>query len=433
MTSGGAVPAVGAAEAPSPGRLYLWWLVTVLLMVNILNFVDRQSVFILAEDIKRDLALTDTDIGLLGGIAFAVVYATLGVPLARIAELYGRKRVLAAVLFLWSALTALGGFAQNFVQLVATRLGVAAGEAGSTPTAHSLIASHFPEARRGTVLAIFSLGVPLGTMIGLVLAGWINQVASWRVAMIALGLPGILLAIVLLLTVREPPAPIAAVRQQRLGQTMRALWVRPSFRQMAYGQAVYSMGANAAIVFAPAFLMRTYGLDSASTGLSLGIVYGVIGVAGTLIGGVMGDRFGSRDARWRLWLPALVLLAAMPLTLGAWFAPDPSLSVALLAGTKFANLFYFGPIFVALHSIAPIHARGTASAILLFFNSLIGISLGPLITGAASDWLEPAFGIMSLRYALCFVVITQLWAAVHFFLAARSIRADAAAAQAGTA
>lgn len=419
-----------AEPAPLPAsRPYLWWLITVLLLVNILNFVDRQSVFILAEDIKRDLDLTDTDIGLLGGISFAIIYATLGIPLARMAEIYGRKRILAGLLFIWSAMTALGGLAQNFVQLVATRLGVAAGEAGSTPTAHSLISAYFPEHRRGIVLAIFSLGVPLGTMIGLILAGWINQVASWRTAMIVLGLPGIFLAVLLLVTIKEPPSQIEKVREQKLGRTLRELWSRPSFRQMAYGQAVYSMGANAAIVFAPAFLMRTYELNSASTGLFLGVAYGVIGVAGTLIGGAMGDRFGQRDARWRLWLPALVLLAAMPLTLGAWFAPTASTSVALLAGTKFANLFYFGPIFVALHSIAPTHARGTASAVLLFFNSLVGISLGPLAVGLLSDWLQPSFGQMSLRYALCFVVVTQLWAAVHFFIAARSIRQDAAAAK----
>lgn len=425
-----AAAADDSAASQRPGRLYLWWLMAVLLMVNIVNFVDRQSVFILAEDIKRDLSLSDTHIGLLGGLAFAVVYSTLGIPLARIAEMYGRTRVLSLLLVIWSALTALGGLAQNFLQLAATRLGVAAGEAGSTPAAHSLISSYFPEARRGFVLAVFSLGVPLGTMIGLVLAGWISQVASWRVAMFALGLPGILLALLLVLTIREPAVQIEKVRQQRLGQTLRALWKRPSFRQMAYGQAVYSMGANAAIVFAPAFLMRTYNLDTASAGLSLGLVYGVVGVAGTLVGGIMGDRFGKKDARWRLWLPGLVLVAAMPLTLGAWFAADATTSVALIAGTKFANLFYFGPIFVALHSIAPVHARGTASAVLLFFNSLIGVSLGPLITGAASDWMEPAFGAMSLRYALCFVVLTQIWAAVHFFLAARTIRADAAAAQA---
>ncbi len=419
-----------AEPAPLPAsRPYLWWLITVLLLVNILNFVDRQSVFILAEDIKRDLDLTDTDIGLLGGISFAIIYATLGIPLARMAEIYGRKRILAGLLFIWSAMTALGGLAQNFAQLVATRLGVAAGEAGSTPTAHSLISAYFPEHRRGIVLAIFSLGVPLGTMIGLILAGWINQVASWRTAMIVLGLPGIFLAVLLLVTIKEPPSQIEKVREQKLGRTLRELWSRPSFRQMAYGQAVYSMGANAAIVFAPAFLMRTYELNSASTGLFLGVAYGVIGVAGTLIGGAMGDRFGQRDARWRLWLPALVLLAAMPLTLGAWFAPTASTSVALLAGTKFANLFYFGPIFVALHSIAPTHARGTASAVLLFFNSLVGISLGPLAVGLLSDWLQPSFGQMSLRYALCFVVVTQLWAAVHFFIAARSIRQDAAAAK----
>jgi len=421
-------PAAGGSEGGADNEArggYLWWLMIVLLLVNILNFIDRQSIFILAESIKADLGLSDTDIGLLGGVAFAIVYSTMAVPLARMAEIYGRKRMLAILLASWSGLTALGGLAQNFTQLVLARLGVAAGEAGGTPTAHAIISASFPERRRAMAIAFYSLGVPLGTMTGLILGGWINEVASWRMAMIALGLPGILLAVVVWFTIREPAQTASPADKLSMTETLKMLWQRRSFRQTAYGLAVYSMGANAAIVFGPAFLMRTYGLNSASAGLSLGLVYGVIGVAGTLAGGWLGDRFGARDARWRLWLPAIVLIAAMPVTLGAWFASTATLSVAFIGGTKFANLFYLGPIFAAMHAIAPPRARGTASAGLLFFNSLIGASLGPLITGVLSDWLEPAHGPLSLRYALCFVVLTQIWAAAHFFLAARSVRADA--------
>lgn len=412
-----------------PSRPRLWWIMALLLLVNILNFVDRQIPFILAESIKRDLQLSDTQIGVLGGIAFAIVYSTLGIPLARLGERIGRKWVLSGSLLVWSALTAMGGLAQNYVQLVGTRLGVAAGEAGSTPAAHSLISSYFPPGRRGLPLAIFSLGVPLGTMLGLFAGGYVSQVWTWRQAMIVVGLPGILLALLTIFTLREPPPSREAEGEPDLPlfATLMALLKKHSFRHMAAGIAVYSMGANATIVFAPAFLMRTYGMSSAGTGLSLGLLYGIAGVAGTLAGGALGDWLGKRDQRWRLWLPALGLLIAMPFTFGAWFATSAALSVLLLAGPKFANLLYIGPIFVALHSIAPVRSRATASAFLIFFNSLIGVSFGPLITGMLSDWLEPTMGLFSLRYALCFVMLTQVWAAWHFWIAARSIRADAAA------
>lgn len=410
-------------------RARLWWIMTLLLLVNILNFVDRQIPFILAESIKRDLDLSDTHIGILGGVAFAVVYSTLGIPLARLGERTGRVWVLTGSLVVWSALTALGGLAQNFTQLVATRLGVAAGEAGSTPAAHSLISSYFPPGRRGIPLAIFSLGVPLGTMLGLIAGGWIVEHWTWRQAMIAVGVPGLILAIVTAISLHEPPRPVGASRaEESMFNTLKMLWKKKSFRHMAFGISAYSMGANATIVFTPAFLMRTYELSSANAGLTLGILYGVAGVGGTLAGGVLGDWLGKRDQRWRLWLPALGLLIAMPMTFGAWFAPTAGLSLLLLAGPKFANLLYIGPIFVALHSIAPAQSRATASAFLIFFNSLIGVSLGPLITGMLSDWLTPTFGQFSLRYALCFVLITQVWAAWHFWIAARSIRAEATSA-----
>jgi predicted MFS family arabinose efflux permease len=408
------------------GRIYVGVLIGLLLLVNILNFIDRQIPFILAESIKRDLRLSDTQVGILGGVAFSVVYSILGLPLAALADRIGRKWVLAGSLLCWSALTALGGFAQSFVQLVATRLGVAAGEAGSTPTSHALIADHFPPARRGVPLAIFSLGVPLGSMLGLFLGGWINDVAGWRQALFLAGAPGIVLSLAVVLIVREPRRSRAEIadRPPPLHKTLGLLLAKRTFRHLAAGIALYSMGANATIVFTAPFLMRSHEMSAASVGLWLGLLYGVAGVAGTLVGGVVGDVLGKRDARWRLWAPALGLAIAAPFTLAAWFVPSAGLSILLLAAPKFANLLYIAPMFVAVHSLAPAKARATSSALLLFFNGLLGVSLGPLITGLLSDGLEPAFGDQSLRYALVFVVVTQLWAALHFALAARTLRAD---------
>jgi len=405
---------------------YLIYLLIILLLINIINFVDRQIPFILAQSIKQDLHLTDTQLGLMGGIAFAVVYSVLGLPLGRLADRYGAKWVLVGSLSVWSGLTALGGFAQNFYQLAATRLGVAAGEAASTPAGHAIIANYFPPEKRGLPIAIFSLGVPLGIMTGLMLGGWINHVFGWREALILAGLPGIALAVLVAFTIRTPPKPAAHKQQEELPliPSLKLLWRKPTFRQMAYALAVYSMGANAMIVFTPAFLMRTYELSSAGAGASLGIVYGIAGVAGVIAGGYSGDILGRKDARWRMWIPGIALAAIFPFTLAAWFAPTSTWSVILLAAPKFSNLIYMGPVFVALQLIAPTNMRALASAFLLFFNSLVGQAVGPFVVGYLSDMLDPTMGRMSLRYAMCFVVLTQVWAAVHFFLAARTLKAD---------
>jgi predicted MFS family arabinose efflux permease len=418
-------PAVAAGQAQGA---YLYYLMTLLLLINILNFVDRQIPFILSESIKRDVGLSDTQLGVLGGIAFALVYSTLGIPLARLSDRFGKARVLAGSLFVWSALTACAGLAANFAQLAATRLGVATGEAGSTPAAHALIGGYFKPERRGVPLAIFSLGVPIGSMLALILGGWINEVASWRQAFVWIGAPGVSLAIVVALTMREPPqSRVVAASEVPLLKSMVMLWRTKTIRQMAIALAIYSMGANGMIVFTAPFLMRSHQLTSSSAGMSLGLLYGIAGVAGTLLGGLVGDWLGKRDARWRLWAPALALAAAAPFTLAAWFVPSATTSVLLLAVPKFSNLLYIAPIFVALQSLVPDGMRATGSAFLLFFNSLIGVSLGPLITGLISDWLEPAFGQQALRYALCFVVLTQLWAAVHFFIGAKTLESDRAA------
>jgi MFS family permease len=263
-------------------------------------------------------------------------------------------------------------------------------------------------------------------MVGLMAGGWINQELGWRDALMLAGMPGLALALLVAFTISTPAKPAARKRQEDLPllPSLKLLWNKPTFRQMAFALGVYSMGANAMIVFTPAFLMRTYALSSAGAGASLGLVYGIAGVAGVLAGGFSGDILGRKDPRWRVWIPGIALGVVFPFTLAAWFAPTSTWSVILLAAPKFSNLIYMGPVFVALQLIAPVNMRALASAFLLFFNSFIGQAVGPFMVGYLSDVLEPTLGRMSLRYALCFVVLTQVWAAVHFFLAARTLKAD---------
>lgn len=404
-------------------RGYVIYLLVILLVINIFNFVDRQLPFILVESIKRDLRLTDTQIGIFGGLAFSLLYPFMGLPLARLADRFGRERILAASLLIWSVLTSATGFAHSFIQLALARVGVSAAEAGATPSAHALIASHFPLHRRGIPLAIFSLGVPLGSMLALIFGGWLDDTVGWRHAFLWLGLP--VLAVVTIFTIKDPDRHGRDHQSDvTLWQTVKMLSAKSSFRHLAIAMGAYSMGANAMIVFTPAFLMRSHEFTSTGAGLSLGLLYGSAGVAGTLLGGVFADKLGGRDARWRLWLPALGLLLAVPCTAIAWLAVSTPWCLGLLTVPKFSNLLYIAPVFAALQTLVPAKARATASGFLLLFNSLVGLSLGPSIVGMLSDWLAPQLGTQSLRYALLFVPVTQAWAALHFALAARSLREE---------
>jgi predicted MFS family arabinose efflux permease len=422
--------AAGAGAAQPPRRLYAGVVLLLLLAINIHNFIDRQIPFILAEAIKRDLRLSDTQIGVLGGLAFAVVYSLLGLSLGHLADRYGRKRILTAALVVWSLMTAAAGLAQSFGQLLLSRLGVAAGEAGSTPPAHGIIAGLYDADRRSMPMAVFSLGVPLGSMLGLFLGGWISDVASWRTAFFLVGAPGLVLALLAALVLREPARAVGGPADPPapdLWRSVAYLWRKPTFRQLAWAVGLYSAGANATIVFAAPFLARSHGLSASQIGLALGLIYGIAGVAGVIAGGVFGDTLGRRDPRWRLWVPGLALLIAAPFTAASLLVPGAGLSVLLMAAPKFANVVYLAPVFVALQGIAPKEMRSTATAFLLLVNSLVGVGLGPLLTGAASDWLEPALGRQSLRYALLGVVVTQVWCCLHFFLAARTLVRDGVA------
>lgn len=411
------------------GRVLVVYTLGVLFLVNVLNFVDRQLPSILAQSIKIDLGLSDTQLGLLGGVAFAFVYATLGLPLARLADTWSAKWVLTGCLVIWSLLTSAGGLARNFVQLAASRVGVAAGEAGSTPSAHAMISATVPARRRGLAMGFFSLGAPVGLMCGLALGGWLNDLHSWRFAMIAVGLPGFAVALLCAFTVPAPQRMQTAPESADFFATARFLLRRKSYRHMCIGVTTFGIGLYAAFQFAPAFLIRTYGLTTATAGLALGLVSGLGGGVGALGGGWLGDVLGRRNPAFILMLPAAGFAIASPFYAATWLAPTAALSIAFYTVPNLVNTMYMPPTFGVAQSLAPPGMRAMASAILLFGLSLVGASVGPFVAGLLSDFLHDRFGAMSLRYALCFTSVTHAWAAVHFTIAARALPADLIAVQ----
>jgi MFS transporter, Spinster family, sphingosine-1-phosphate transporter len=398
-----------------------------LLLVNILNFLDRLLPSILVEAIKRDLRLTDTQIGLMGGVAFALVYSFGSIWLARVADRHSPRTVMSISLAFWSIATAFSGLAQSFVHLLLARSSVAAGEAGSTPSGHSLIARIFPESSRSLAMAIFSLGVPIGATLGLSLGGWINDALNWRAAFFVAGVPGLIVAALIRFVIPDPPH--SSQGQARVGgflDTLRLLFAKRSFRHMAIASSLFAVGSYAMNVFAAAFLIRIHHVTSRQAGLLFGLAFGLGGLLGTFSGGALGDWLGLRDPRWRQGVPAIGLALSAPTALVAFLAPNLAVSVACLTGVYLFGLMYLAPTFAAAQSLVPDEIRATVSGVLLFCLTLLGATVGPLLIGFLSDVLAPRYGALSLRYALCLMPVTMIWSALHFGLAARALPADLA-------
>ena len=412
---------MGAQSLGARGVLVL----CLLLFANILNFVDRLLPSVLVESIRHDLHLKDTEIGLIGGLAFAVIYSFAGVGIARIADRSSPRWVIAISLGLWSFATAVSGLAQNFTQLFLARASVAAGEAGSTPAAHALIAGTYPRDRRSSVMAIFSLGVPIGAMLGLTMGGWINDALNWRAAFFVVGLPGLALAVLIRLFVPDPPHQVSAGRSvDKFWSTLRSLFALRCFRHMVAACSLFGVGSYSLNIFTAAFLIRTHHLTATRAGAAFGFAFGVGGFLGTVVGGTLADWLGQRDVRWRLGVPALGVLISVPAAFVAFTSPSLTVAVICLMLTYLFGLAYYAPTFACLQSLVPDRARATAAGILLFFLTLIGASVGPWLVGFMSDMLAPQYGVLSLRYAMILVPATMLWSALHFFLAARALPAD---------
>ena len=405
----------------------------VLVVVYSFNFIDRQILSILLEPIKAELGLSDAQLGLLTGFAFAAFYATLGIPIARHADRSNRRNLIALALTVWSAMTALSGLAQNFWHLLIARIGVGVGEAGCSPPAHAIIADYYPVERRATALGIYALGIPFGILFGFLAGGWINEFFGWRAAFFVVGIPGLLLAVLVRLTVREPPRGLAegrsgAAEQPTMLETARFLWSRSSFRHLALGGALTAFVGYAFTSWMPSFLVRSHGMTTGEIGTWLGLILGIPGGIGIVLGGYLADRLGGRDARWYMWIVAVALTVTVPFSAAVFLADTPAIALALFGVPVLLGNFYQATTFSQAQGLVGLRMRAVAAAILLFILNIIGLGLGPYLVGVLSDAMSDRFGIESLRYALLAASFVNLWAAAHYYVAGRHLKGDLAAA-----
>lgn len=412
-----------------------------LVVVYIFNFLDRQIVTILAEPIKVDLGLNDTQIGLMTGLAFAVFYTVLGIPIARLADRANRVSIISVALAIWSGMTVLCGYAQNFTQMLLARIGVGVGEAGCSPPAHSLIADYYPPEKRASALSIYALGIPVGSIFGYLAGGWIAEFYGWRMAFLLVGAPGVILAILFKFLVREPlrgmsePGGSGAVEQPPFLHTIKTLLSNRTLLHLAMGGALTSFVGYGLGQWLPAYFIRVHGMGLAETATFFGLVIGVASAIGTFVGGTLADKLAVRDRRWYAWLPAYGVLLAFPFYLAGMLVADPYLAIAIMVVPSVLNSLWLGPTFGTIQNIAPTRMRALASAMLLFILNIIGLGFGPFLVGVLSDLLAPSFGQTSLQYAIIIATIAYFWAGAHFLLGSRSIRQEldkTAAAQASS-
>lgn len=395
----------------------------VLVVVYTFNFIDRQILSILIEPIKADLGVSDFGMGLLSGTAFAVFYATLGMPLALIADRWNRRNLIGLSLAVWSGMTALSGLAMNFWQLAAARIGVGIGEAGCSPSAHSMLADLYPAKERATALGIYALGIPIGIMFGLFAGGAIADAFGWRLAFFVVGLPGLVLSAVVFLTVKEPPRGHSdghsgldsTQGRASILEVFRFLLARRSFVHMAAGGGLTAFVGYGLITWAPTFFVRTHGMSLTEAGFWLGLVLGIPGGLGIVAGGWLSDRYGARDARWYLWVVAVALAVVVPVGAAAFLVDAWWLSLLLLCIPVMLGNFYQGTTFAQAQGLAPVHMRAVAAAILLFILNFIGFVFGPPAVGMLSDLLTAPFGADALRYSLFVWGFVNLWAAFHYW------------------
>ena len=411
---------------------YANYVLAVLFLAYVINFVDRQIVSILAEPIKQALGVSDSWIGFLGGPAFAIFYATLGIPIARLAVLWVRRSVIAIGLAQWSGMTALSGLSQSFTHLALARIGVGVGEAALSPPAHSLLADYFPVSRRSTALGVYAMGIHIGVLIGLVAGGWLEELWGWRAAFMVVGLPGLALALIVRFTVREPvrgaqeAAPISGPPPP-IAEVVRFLAARRSFVHLSLGIGLTAFAGYAFAFWAPQFLRRVHEMSSGELGTKIGIGLGTGGAIGSVLAGMLADRLGRRDVRWWLWIPAIACAGPLPFTLAFLLVRDPDLALLISFPGVVIAAMYQGPVFSTVQTLAPVQMRAVASGVLMFVTNIIGLALGPQSIGWLNDYVFASHGDEAVRYSLLVVLLVMgVWSALHFMLAARALPADLA-------
>jgi MFS family permease len=434
---------VGALRTePAASLAYRSYVLAVLVIVYTFNFIDRQIVGILAVPIKAELGLSDSQLGLMGGLAFALFYTLLGIPIARLADRVSRTGIMTAALALWSLMTAMCGVTHTFAQLFMARVGVGVGEAGGVAPAYSLICDYFPTKERARALSVYSFGIPVGAAVGIVLGGFITSLMSWRMAFFIAGLAGLLITPLLKFTVREPergrldpphvdadrPAAVAAGaavgRAPSLLDVIAVLAGKGSFWGLSLGAASASMMGYGLFFWAPSFLVRSFHLSLLHASLSFGALVLVGGLIGIWCGGVLTDRYGEKHRSMYAFIPACAFVATVPFYLAGVLSTTLWISFAVLLVPTALGLVWLGPVLAAVQHLVPGNMRATASALFLFINNLIGIGLGTALIGMVSDLMRLRFGAESLRYAILAGTGFYLVAAGLLFFAGKKLTRD---------
>lgn len=417
------------AEAqPVKGRNYTLFM---LVLIFASSHVDRQIIAVLAESIKLDLLLSDSQLGFLIGLSFALFYATLGIPIAFLADRKSRKNIITAAVIIWSFMTALSGLAANYLQLALARIGVGIGEAGSSPPSHSMISDLFPLEQRARAMGIFASGINLGILIGFLGGGWIDQLYGWRVAFFVVGIPGIILGIVFFFTVKEPPRsrghqPHSGTMIANIVQCFRTMMSIPSQRHILIGCTIANFVGYGTLYWNGVYFRRILDLSPAETGMILALAGGVIGAFGNIFSGWITDKLGAHDRRYYVWTTALAKFIGIPLTVTFYLSDNIPLVFVIICIGGFLAGFSLPSSFAMTQSLMPPAQRALAASLLLFTINIIGLGLGPFCVGVLSDLLTPAYGEAGLRYALVSVSMLGIWGGYHYIRAGRTLREDLA-------
>ncbi|MFN3515009.1 MAG: spinster family MFS transporter [Phenylobacterium sp.] len=422
-----------ARESGRAGGGYRYAVLALLILVYTFNFLDRQILGILAGPIKQELGLTDSQLGLMGGLAFALFYTGLGIPIAWLADRWSRTWIMTGALATWSAFTAACGFAGGFWQLFLCRMGVGVGEAGGVAPAYSLISDYFPKAQRARALAAFSFGIPVGSALGILFGGLIAAKVDWRAAFVFVGLAGLILAPIFRIVVREPrrgqadevegaPIPEAPPAPPKGGVAM--LLRKSSFWLISLAAAASSICGYGVAFWLPSFFERSLGMSLVDRSLFLGAITLVGGVIGVWLGGWLGDRLGAKNKAAYLLVPAGAFMLALPCFALAINTTSLTLAFFLFLIPTGLNLAWLGPVINAVQHLVPAQMRSTASACFLFVNNLLGLGVGTYYFGAVSDLLTPRFGAEALRYAIYSGLAFYVVSAVLFTIAARRLKHD---------
>ncbi len=406
----------------------------ILTIVYMFNFIDRQILAILLPAIQGEFGVSDTVLGLLAGTLFALFYVSLGIPIARIADRTNRRNLVALAVLVWSGMTALSGFAQNVWQLALARIGVGVGEAGCSPPAHSMIADYYPPEQRSTAMGFYTLGISAGIMLAYLAGGWVAQNIGWREAFFIVGVPGIILAAVVRFTVVEPERGASERRtdsgqQPRMFEVLEFLLSRRSSVHMGIAAGLSSFVGYSVVNFMPSFLSRSFALGLADIGFILGVVVGVFGGLGFFFGGFIADRIGRTGQRRAFRFLAVAMVLSAVLNAGVFLSTSVVWCIGLFLLPTIVSNFYLAPVLSQTQGLVSLRMRSVASALVLLVINIIGLAMGPLVTGIVSDLFEPYAGAESMRYSLLLVSVVILpWSAWHYFCAGQTIEADLARA-----